>query len=144
MVYDYKIRSVTYTLLKGNPLGTIGQKTALEIFFFQTSDRLLRKNAVDVINALEKTGEYKMVTRNNFSIPSDPASPYYITSNEIRYNGKVELDIAVKIQKIIQGMAKMRTSRRLTRTMTPNYLSVFVCFGEQPKKIDAKQVFQKN
>ena len=69
--YDYKIRSITFTLLKGNPLRTIGEKTVLEIFFCQASDRLSRKSAVDIVNALEKTAEYKIFTRNNFTIPSD-------------------------------------------------------------------------
>ena len=140
--YDYKIRSVTYTLLKGNPVGVIGQKMVLEIFFCQTSDKLLRKNAVDIVNALEKTDKYKIYTRNNFSIPSDAASPYYITSNEIRYNGK-ELEEAGKIQKIISGVAKMNTSLRPTRTITPNYLSIFICFGLDEKNADTRQQYLK-
>ena len=126
--YDFKIHAMTYTQLKGKFISKAGQKTVLEIFICQSNDKQHRQNILSITNMLEKTNQYRIYTRNNFRIPSDPASPFYIKSNEIRYNGAEEQNIAATIRKLIGE--KIKVDLRPARTATPNYLSIFLCFDQ--------------
>jgi cellulose biosynthesis protein BcsQ len=85
--YNYKIKEFGYMIGEGIPLAVIGQKPVLELFFCKTDDKNSNQMAADIVNVLTKANKYKVYARNNFKIPADTASPYYISSNEIRYNG---------------------------------------------------------
>ena len=95
-------------------------------------------NASDVVKALEKTKRFNVISRNNFSIPADTSSPYFITSNQIRFNGADELQVAREIQKIILNISAIKTDIKEARTPTPNYLSVFICFGNMQNNLRSK------
>ncbi|GAB2814809.1 tyrosine-protein kinase family protein [Ferruginibacter profundus] len=137
--YDYKIVSFTYTPLKGTPVLSGGQKTVIEIFLCQSGEKIPGKKAADIINALQKTDQYTIYTRNNFKMSSDTTSPYYITENQVRYNGDDEYKIAKHIQAIINNTADIKTELVVARTPTKNYLSVFICFAKPQPAVNPRQ-----
>lgn len=77
-------------------------------------------------NDLRGLNKYQVVNRG-YTVPSDTANPYYIKSNEIRYNGNDELAVAKDLQKIL---SKYGTACKLTyaRTKTPGIVSVLICY----------------
>jgi cellulose biosynthesis protein BcsQ len=127
--YEYKIKSITYNILKGSLVSVTGEKTILEIFLCQSGEKIQPRKAFDIVNALERTNRYTIYTRNNFRVPKDTLSPYYIAENQIRYNGLDEYKIAKEVQKIIYEAASIKTLLTVARTPTRNYLSVFICFS---------------
>lgn len=136
--FNFKIRSLTYTLIKGSAVSATTKKIVVEIFLCAAKDKMQAINASDVVKALEKTKRFNVISRNNFSIPADTSSPYFITSNQIRFNGADELQVAREIQKIILNISAIKTDIKEARTPTPNYLSVFICFGNMQNNLRSK------
>ncbi|MES2848048.1 MAG: AAA family ATPase [Bacteroidota bacterium] len=137
--YNYKIKSFSITNLKGTAIAKVGQKTVLEIFLCQTNDNIPAKKASEIINTLQKTNKYTVYTRNNFKVPADTASPYYITKNQIRYNGDEEKLLAKEVKSIISRIANIEADLMPARTPTKNYLSVFICFAPQQIKMNVQR-----
>lgn len=79
----------------------------------------------EIIETLEE--EKFSVRRKSFQNPADPASPYYVRGNEIRYFGADEYRIAVSLRDAFLKKNKIEFSVKPVRISTPGSISVFVC-----------------
>ncbi|HEX8356808.1 MAG TPA: AAA family ATPase [Segetibacter sp.] len=118
---DYlKIKSLRYKT------ASIVPKIKIEVFFCSGNDAKMVAKGNDIIQKLATSNDYTVAARNNFNPSTNPSSPYYITSNQIRYNGRNEEQMAKKIQKLLSSL-KVNAVPLEARTATPNYISVFIC-----------------
>lgn len=125
---DLKIKSLTYISQEEED-----KNFKVELFFCNSSDNKGSSKQSIIFNSLKATNEFDIRTKNNFTTSSDPSSPYYVTSNQIRYNGRVEYKVARSIQKIIQDASGISLELVTARTPTRNYISVFLCADYTPK-----------
>lgn len=122
--YDIKMNSFTYRIIDSVPV-----KPTIEIFVCNTKNTQVYRSVGNIANALKSDSGFNVRIRNNFVSSTDPSSPYYITSNQVRYNGKAELKIAQYIQRLINKDPDMNVRLVNARTATRNYISVFICEG---------------
>lgn len=120
--YNIKIKSFSYRIIDSVP-----QMPTVEIFVCVPRDKRVYRTVGNIINDLKSENKYIVLVRNNFVPSQDNSSPYYITSNQIRYNGLDELKIAKDIQNIIKQKEKTSFGLASSRIRTPNYISVFIC-----------------
>lgn len=119
--YTFKINSFRYKIIDSVPL-----RTTIEIFVCNTKNTGIYRSVNKMVSALKADTRFNVITRNNFVSSTDPNSPYYITSNQIRYNGSDELRLAKDIQGIIKK-TEVPVELVPARNPSPNYLSVFIC-----------------
>ena len=112
----------------------IVEKMKIEVFFCAANDDKLAAKGNDIIEKLKSNDNFNVATRNNFNPSTNPSSPYYITYNQIRYNGNEERKIANKISKLLSSVGVTATPLE-ARTSTPNYISVFVCQQQPQEKV---------
>lgn len=100
-------------------------KYRIDLFICKGYDGKATNSIGSAIRGLNK---YQVVNRG-YSVPSDTANPYYIKSNEIRYNGDEELVVAKELQTLL---SKMGTRCKLVyaRTPTPGIVSVLICYQQ--------------
>ena len=132
--YDFKIRSFTYTTLKGFPVSGVVQKTVIELFFCSSGNVYINNNAGNIVSALRANKTYNVIVRNNYKAPSDTTSPYYGVDNQIRYNGEAERKIANSVRDIIFKESRIRLNPTPARTPTRDYLSIFICINDPKMK----------
>ncbi len=115
-----KIKSLNYKT------SVLVNKMKIEVFFCSGNDSKTASQEDDILEKLKSDDDYIVTARDNFNPSTSPTSPYYITSNQIRYNGNDEKKIAGKIQKLLSTL-KVTATPLEARTTTPNYISVFIC-----------------
>lgn len=126
---NLKIKSLIYTS------DVVVSKLNIEIFFCSTNDSKTFSQGSAIVTRLKTNKDWNVMPRNNFSSSSDPSSPYYITSSQIRYSGSNEKKIAYTIKSMINKAAPdISIEPAEARTKTSNYISVFIC--QQQREIE--------
>jgi hypothetical protein len=138
---NFRIKSFQYSNIKAGPLvttvATAPPQKRIDLFTCGTD----RSGQVNISRAmlLLKKQNYNVV-RRSFKNPEDKNSPYYVSGNEIRYDGADEAAIANKLKALLEQNTNAGFSTKKVRTVTPNVISIFICQDGQPnvKQTDVK------
>lgn len=133
---NFRIRSFEYqtdstgVLLASNIFAEQASRMRVDLFVCNDVSGYI-KLMYQISSILEKSNFN--VNRKNFKNPSSNASPYFISGNEIRYNGNFEKGVAKKLGEQLKRKTGFVFSLKPVRTITPNIISIFICENASPQ-----------
>lgn len=134
---SFRIRSFDYqtdsagALLTPNIYAELTDR--MRVDFFVCNDVSGSEKLVYQISSILGKNDFN-VNRKSFKNPSNSASPYFVSGNEIRYNGSGELSVATKMSKQLKQKTGVDFTLKPVRTVTPNIISIFLCDNAAPEQ----------